>query len=98
MGQSRNLQGVNSMEVLVEAFPFAFGVLLGVTWLRFERARRPSWPWAIACLALGAFATVASGEWRESPLYFLFDIGLVAAVFVATVLALKHWRRMRERS
>ena len=36
------------------------------------RARRAAW--AVACIALGAFATLASGEWRVSPLYLLVDV------------------------
>ena len=54
-------------------------------------------PWGVACIALGAFATFASGEWRESPLYFLFDIGLVTLVSAATTLAMAYWQRKRER-
>jgi hypothetical protein len=64
-------------------------------------ARRPACgrlPWGAACIALGAFATFASGEWRESPLYFLFDIGLVTLVSAATTLAMAYWQRKRERT
>jgi hypothetical protein len=85
------------MNALVEVFPFAFGVLLGVTWLRLTDVRRPLWPWVAACAALGSFATLATGEWRESPLYFLFDIGIVALASVATVVAVLYWRRVRQR-
>lgn len=83
------------MEILVEAFPFAFGVLLGLTWLRFGGPRKWRAPWGAASAALGAFATLASGEWRVSPLYFLFDIGLVVAVSLGVVVLLTYWRRHR---
>ena len=86
------------MSELVEIFPFAFGVLLGLTWLRFGGPRAWRLPWGVACIALGAFATFASGEWRESPLYFLFDIGLVTLVSAATTLAMAYWQRKRERT
>ena len=85
------------MSELIEIFPFAFGVLLGLTWSRFGGPRARLVPWSLAVLALGAFATFASGEWRASPLYFLFDIGLVAGVSVATAFAVAYWSRQRER-
>lgn len=85
------------MNLLIEIFPFAFGVLLGLTWSRFGGPGEWRARWGIACVALGAFATFASGEWRESPIYFLFDIGLVAAMSVGTVFALARWRRRRGR-
>jgi len=85
------------MRELVEIFPFAFGVLLGITWSRFGGPRSWRVRWGVACMVLGAFATFASGEWRESPLYFLFDIALVAVVSVATVLAIAYWQRKRGR-
>ena len=86
------------MEEFIEIFPFAFGVLLGLTWARFGGPSGWRIPWGIASIALGAFATFASGEWRVSPLYFLFDIGLVAVVSVGTLLALRHWQRRREKA
>lgn len=85
------------MYLLIEIFPFAFGVLLGLTWAHFGGPRLWRARWAMACAALGAFATVANGEWRESLAYFLVDIGLVAAVSVATALTLVHWHRWRSR-
>jgi len=81
------------MEILIEAFPFIFGLLLGVTCSRAGGVRRHLMGWALGCVALGSCATVASGEWRESVLYFLFDIGLVGGVSVATVAALDLLRR-----
>jgi len=83
---------------LVEVFPFAFGVLLGLTWSRFGGPRSRFLPWGLAAVALGAFATFASGEWRESVLYFLFDIALVAVVSAATAFAVEYWSRRRQRS
>ena len=83
------------MEVLIEVFPFAFGVLLGLTWARFGGPAAGRIQWGVACVALGATATFASGEWRVSPLYFLFDIGLVAVISVATIFALQFWQRLR---
>jgi hypothetical protein len=83
------------MNALIEMFPFVFGVLLGLTWVRMGGPRRRIAPWAIGSLALGAFATLASGEWRESIVYFLFDIGLVAIVSIATTFVLRHWQRWR---
>ena len=81
------------MEILIEAFPFIFGLLLGVTCSRAGGVRRHLLAWAAGCVALGSFATVASGEWRESALYFVFDIGLVAGMSIATVAALDSLRR-----
>ena len=83
------------METLIEIFPFAFGVLLGLTWARFGGPHAWRLPWGFASAALGAFATFASGEWRVSPFYFLFDIGLVAVVSGATIFALQYWQRRR---
>jgi hypothetical protein len=85
------------MEILIEIFPFAFGVLLGLTWARFGGPGAWRIPWCVASIALGAFATFASGEWRVSPLYFLFDIGLVAVVSAGTLFALKYWQRQRQK-
>ena len=83
------------MEIIVEAFPFIFGVLLGITWSRFGGPQARRVPWGLAAIALGAFATLASGEWKVSPLYFLFDIGLVAVVSIAAVLVMEYLRRRR---
>jgi hypothetical protein len=89
---------IEPMIELFEMFPFAFGVLLGLTWLRLGGPRRRRVAWALSCIGLGAFATFASGEWRESALYFLFDIGVVALVSVAVALGATYWRRRRRRS
>ena len=83
------------MEAIVEAFPFVFGVLLGLTWSRIGGPDARRVPWAIAAIALGAFATFVSGEWRESFVYFLFDIALVVVVSIATVVALAYLRRRK---
>lgn len=83
------------MSELFEMFPFAFGVLLGLTWTRVGGPQSRRLAWALACVGLGAFATFASGEWRESPLYFLFDIGLVAMVSMAVALGVAYWRSRR---
>ncbi len=80
------------MSELFEMFPFAFGVLLGLTWTRVGGPRSRHLAWALSCIGLGAFATFASGEWRESALYFLFDIGLVAIVSIAVALGVAYWR------
>lgn len=80
------------MDMMIEMFPFAFGILLGITWARLGGPRNWGLPWAIAAVSLGAFATFASGEWRESVIYFLFDIGLVAIVSVATTVGLRYWQ------
>ena len=85
------------MEILVEIFPFAFGVLLGLTWARFGGPRSWQIPWAIATVVVGAFATFASGEWRTSPLYFLFDIALVAFVSFCTLFAFRYWQQRVQR-
>lgn len=80
------------MEFLVESFPFVFGVLLGISCERLGGVRR-RWPLAAGgSVALGAFATLATGEWRESLAYFGFDIALVGAVCAAT-----GWLLMRRR-
>ncbi len=86
------------MSELIEVFPFVFGVLLGLTWRRFGGPHGHYLPWALASAALGSFATLASGEWRTSPIYFLFDIGLVTVVSAAAALAVVHWARWRERN
>jgi hypothetical protein len=80
------------LDILTELFPFAFGVLLGITWARKGGPRDWILPWAIATVSLGAFATFATGEWRESVLYFVFDIGLVALVSVATIVGVRYWQ------
>ena len=84
------------METIIEAFPFVFGLLLGATCLRFS-GRVKIGIWLIGSLALGALATVASGEYKISPLYFLFDIGLVGIASRLTI-AFLEWRRRRYRS
>lgn len=83
------------MEILIEAFPFVFGVLLGITCVRAGGLRKQPLLWGAGSVALGSFATFASGEWRESPLFFLFDIGLVMVVSIGTVVALHYLRRYR---
>lgn len=85
------------MSELIEVFPFAFGVLLGLTWSRFGGPRRWRLRWGAVCVALGAVATFASGEWRLSPVYFLFDIGFVAAISIGTTFALERWQLRRAR-
>jgi hypothetical protein len=73
------------MEILTEAFPFLFGVLLGMTLRRVRRSVESKLMlWALGSVALGSFATLASGEWLVNPLYFVFDIGLVMAVSLAS--------------
>ena len=83
------------MKIIVESFPFVFGILLGLTWTRMGGPAARRVPWAIAAIALGAFATLASGEWKESALYFLFDIGLVAVVSIATLVAIRYLQNRR---
>ena len=83
------------METLIEAGPFMFGVLLGMTCIKLGGLRKHPWLWGVTCVALGSFATFVSGEWHQSPLYFLFDIGLVAIVSIGTVTALTYFRRYR---
>lgn len=80
------------MRELFEIFPFAFGVLLGLTWTRLGGPRSRRLGWALSCIGLGAFATFASGEWRESLLYLLFDIGLVAMMSIAVALGVAYWQ------
>ena len=58
-----------------------------MTLARISGWRRRLPPWALASIALGCFATLASGEWRLGPLYFVFDIGLVMAVSLASIAA-----------
>ncbi|MDM0053804.1 hypothetical protein [Variovorax sp. J22R115] len=81
------------MEILVESFPFVFGVLLGLTCERLGGLRKRLPLWGGGCVALGAFATFCTGEYRESLLYFAFDIGLVAAVSLGIVALLALRRR-----
>jgi hypothetical protein len=83
------------MEFIVEIFPFVFGALLGLSCDRLGGLRQR---WHLATggsLALGAFATLASGEWRESLAYFAFDIALVGAVCAGTGWLLMHLRARR---
>lgn len=82
------------MDVLVESFPFVFGVLLGLTIHRLGGVRA-RWPvWALASVALGSFATFCSGEYLVSPVYFLLDSALVGGVCAATA-AFLQWRAQR---
>ena len=81
------------MAELLEAFPFIFGVLLGLTWLKMGGPQARRVPWAVAAIALGALATFASGEWQQSVLFFVFDIALVAIVSIATVVGVQYLRR-----
>lgn len=81
------------MEQLFEAFPFIFGVLLGLTWLKMGGPQSRRVLWAVAAIALGSLVTFASGEWKQSYLFFAFDIALVAVVSVATVVAIGYFRR-----
>lgn len=80
------------MEILIEAFPFVFGVLLGLTCTRLAGTSR-NVLWAIGSVALGAFATLASGEYKVSPLYFLFDMALVGAAAAGVAMALTWLKR-----
>ena len=82
------------MEFLIEAFPFTFGILLGLTIDRLGGLPARRTAWIGACTALGAFSTLASGEWRVSPLFVLLDIGIVAGVSLA-VLWLQRRRAAR---
>jgi len=72
------------MEILVESFPFVFGVLLGLTSHRLGGVRDRWLLSALGAVLLGSFATLATGEWRVSVAYFALDIALVASVCVAT--------------
>ena len=83
------------MSELFEIFPFAFGVLLGLTWARLGGPGKRRATWVASCVVLGGLATFASGEWRESVLFFLFDIGVVALVSAALAIGTSYWRRRR---
>ncbi len=82
------------MEIIVEAFPFMFGVLLGLTCAR--NGRRRMGLWTLGSLALGALATLSTGEYRVSPLYFLLDIAIVGVVSLGA-MAFVAWRRSGRR-
>ncbi len=86
------------MEFLVESFPVVFGLLLGVTLERVGGLRPHTIAWGAGSAALGAFATLCSGEYRESLLYFAVDIGLVAAVSAGTavLLGMRRYRPRRD--
>ena len=78
--------------VAFEAAPFYTDDMLAeIERLGGIRKRLP-W-WGIGCVALGAFVTFCTGEYRASLLYFAFDIGLVAAVSLGTVAVLDLRRR-----
>jgi hypothetical protein len=81
------------MEILVESLPFVLGILMGLTCERLGGIRKRLPWWGIGCVALGAFVTFCTGEYRASLLYFAFDIGLVAAVSLGTVAVLDLRRR-----
>jgi hypothetical protein len=85
------------METLIEIFPFAFGVLLGLTCEKLGGLRTHIPLWVGASIPLGAFATFVSGEWRESVLFFAADIALVAGTALATSLAWRALRQVRSR-
>ena len=86
------------MEEIFEAFPFIFGILLGLTWLKLGGPQARRVLWAIAAIALGSLATFASGEWKESLLFFAFDIALVAVVSIATAVGVQYLRRRKSSS
>ena len=81
------------MEELFEAFPFIYGILLGLTWLKMGGPQTRRVPWAVSAIALGSLATFASGEYKVSVLYFAFDIALVAIVSIATVVGAQYLQR-----
>jgi hypothetical protein len=88
-----------------ELIPIIFGVLSGgcVAWLRRRpRARLASSAHGLPALALlagvlGPVATIITGEYRESALFFLFDFGIVlAAGWAVARVASLAWGRRRQ--
>jgi hypothetical protein len=83
------------MEFVVETFPLVFGVLLGLSCDRLGGVRQ-RWPLATGgSMALGAFATLASGEWRDNLACFAFDMALVGAACAGTAWLLMRLRARR---
>jgi hypothetical protein len=79
-----------------ELFPTMSGVVLGAV-LAFVRMNRSSKiSAALLALLLASIATVASGEWDESPLFLLIDILEVSAAAVFAH-AMVSWTSSRVR-
>ena len=77
-----------------EFFPVISGVLVG---LLVQYRVEPRWkPWVLILLsvAIGAIATIISGEIEESLAFLVFDVGQVALVGLMT-WALAAWWQQR---
>jgi hypothetical protein len=77
-----------------ELFPFAGGLLLGVCLGALRPSLRPLLG-AAAAVAIGALATIASGEFRLSWAYLAYDIPLVASCAWLGLMASSHARSRR---
>jgi hypothetical protein len=81
---------------MTEIFPFVGGVLIGV--LVALRPRIPVAVAAVLAVALGALATIVSGEFRLSWAYLYFDIPFVALTAVGTTMLVRSRLRRRQAS
>ena len=79
---------------MTEIFPFVGGVLIGV--LVALRPRIPVAVAAVLAVALGALATIGSGEFRLSWAYLYFDIPFVALTAVGATMLVRSRLRRRQ--
>jgi hypothetical protein len=73
-----------------ELFPVILGVIFGALIWCFAVARYRAVLSILAVLVAGTAATVLSGEYVESWIYILLDLG-EAALGLALGMALAHW-------
>ena len=75
---------------MVELLPIVLGTLLGAVIYRHTRGRTRLVLSVVAVIVSGTVATVFSGEYAESWIYLLFDLGL-AALGLALGFAFGHF-------
>ena len=73
-----------------EIVPVILGVVLGAVIWRGTRGATRTVLSVLAVFASGIFATVLSGEYHDSWLYLLLDLG-EAALGLAVGFAIAHW-------
>jgi hypothetical protein len=80
----------------VEILPLVEGLLLGALLARMKRSQRRRFGVPLS-IALGALATLATGEFRSSWSFLVIDVPLVALGACAALAAFHRWGRARER-